>query len=263
MISRNHDPRGAKLSRRLRLLILVLATWTGEGFAGTYVILSMVGDHVTIVSEAGQTGSRMDQNKHEVMRLSEPVFDDFAVRVADAAIAKARPAASVITLRAGDPALYALRDSWLDAETIEVKSLLAQLTNQFPSSPDTHLLLIAPFRAEPELKSDRSYLGTGKVAGLGSYMNASTRTRRSDTQESARGFLGIFAHFQPVLVNLQTSAIEAQEHAVVGTIRSASRAEDRTPWNALSDAEKSKVLQSLMKGEIERLLPGMLSSRRP
>ena len=45
---------------------------------------------------------------------------------------------------------------------------------------------------------------------------------------------------------------------MVGTIRAASRAEDRTPWNTLSDAEKSKVLQSLMKGEIERMLPGML-----
>jgi hypothetical protein len=239
------------------------AAWAGEAVADTYMILSLVGDHVTIVSEAGQTGSRFDQNKYEVMPLSEPVLDDFAVRVADAVIGKARPDASVITLRAGDPALYALRDSWLATEFIEVKALLSQLAKQFPPTPDTHLLLIAPFRAEPELKSDRYYLGTGKVAGLGFYLNAWTRIRRSDTRESARGFLGVFAHFQLVLINLQTGAIEAQEHAVVGTIRAAARAEDRTPWNALSDAEKNKVLQSLMKGEIERLLPGMLGAQKP
>jgi hypothetical protein len=239
------------------------AAWAGAAIAHTYVILSLVGDHVTVVSESGQTGSRFDQNKYEVMPLSEPVLDDFAVRVADAVIGKARPDASVITLRAGDPALYALRDSWLATEFIEVKALLSQLAKQFPPTPDTHLLLIAPFRAEPELKSDRYYLGTGKVAGLGFYLNAWTRIRRSDTRESARGFLGVFAHFQLVLINLQTGAIEAQEHAVVGTIRAAARAEDRTPWNALSDAEKNKVLQSLMKGEIERLLPGMLGAQKP
>ncbi len=251
------------MSRWLRLLCVAFTAWTGAAVADTYIILSLVGDHVTVVSESGQTGSRFDQNKYEVMPLSEPVLDDFAARVADATIAKVRRDAGVITLRAGDPALYALRDSWLDTETIEVKALLSQLAKQFPPSPDTHLLLIAPFRAEPELKSDRNYLGTGKVAGLGFYLNGWTRVRRSDTKESARGFLGVFAHFQLVLINLQTGAIEAQEHAVVGTIRAAARAEDRTPWNALSDAEKSKVLQSLMKGEIERLLPGMLGLRKP
>ena len=43
---------------------------------------------------------------------------DFAARVADATIAKVRPDASVTTLRANDPALYALRDSWLDAAAV-------------------------------------------------------------------------------------------------------------------------------------------------
>ena len=262
-MKRNHDSPPSTLSRWLRLLCVAFTAWTGAAVADTYIILSLVGDHVTVVSASGQTGSRFDQNKYEVMPLSEPVLDDFAVQVCDATIAKVRPDAAVITLRAGDPALYALRDSWLDTETIEVKALLSQLAKQFPPSPDTHLLLIAPFRAEPELKSDRYYLGTGKVAGLGFYLNAWTRVRRSDTQESARGFLGVFAHFQLALINLQTGAIEAQEHAVVGTIRAVSRAEDRTPWNALSDAEKNKVLQSLMKGEIERLLPGMLGAHKP
>ncbi|TMH20534.1 MAG: hypothetical protein E6H64_10450 [Betaproteobacteria bacterium] len=251
------------MSRWLRLLCVAFTAWTGAAEADTYIILSLVGDHVTVVSESGQTGSRFDQNKYEVMPLSEPVLDDFAVRVADATIAKVRPDATVITLRAGDPALYALRDSWLDSETIEVKALVSLITKQFPPSPDTHLLLITPYRAEIELRTAHDYRGSGKVAGLGFYLNGWTRFRRSDNQESARGFLGIFANFQLVLINLQTNAIEAHERIVVGTTEAAARAADRTPWNALTSQQKSRVLEFLMKREIERALPGMLSSRRP
>lgn len=262
-MSRNHETPAFRLSRRLRLLIVVLAAWTGEAVADTYIILSLVGDRVTIVRQEPKTGSHLDQNRYEVARLTEPVLDDFAVRVADATIGKARPDASVITLRASDPRLYALRDSWLDANAIDVQALLSLVAKQFPPSPDAHLLLITPYRDQPELKTDRHYRGTGTVAGLGFYLDHSTRLRSHDTMESAVGFLGVFAHFQLVLINLQTSAIEAHERVVVGTTYAASRSPDLTPWNALTQAQKTRALESLMKREIERLLPAMLVSRRP
>jgi hypothetical protein len=80
---------------------------------------------------------------------------------------------------------------------------------------------------------------------------------------SAVGFLGVFANFQLVLINLQTSVIEAQERAVVGTTVAASRAPDKTAWNALSQQEKMRALQFLIKREIERALPSMLGASKP
>jgi hypothetical protein len=262
-MSRNHETPAFRLSRRLRLLIVVLAALTGEAVAETYMILSLVGDHLTIVSQERQTGSHLDQNRHEVVPVTESRLDDFAVRVADATIGKVRPDASVITLRANDPTLYALRASWLDGDVIEIRELLSLIAKQSPPPADTHLLLITPYRDQPELKTGWDYRGTGKVAGLGFYVDPWTRLKRSDTMESSRGFLGVFAHFQLVLINLQSNAIEAHERVVVGTTYSAARAEDRTPWNALSPAQKIMALESLMKREIERLLPAMLSSRKP
>ncbi len=122
------------------------------------------------------------------------------------------------------------------------------------------MLLITPYLDQPELKTDRDYRGTGKVAGLGFYLDTVTRFKRSDTMETGRGFLGVFAHFQLVLINAQNNAIAAHERVVVGTTYSAARAEDRTPWNALTQAQKATALESLMKRGIERSLPGMLSS---
>jgi len=252
-----------RLAGALRLLMLVAVAWAAEASADTYAILSLVGDRLTIAGQERQGGSHLDQNRYEVVTLPDSTLDDFAVRTADATIAKVQPGASIVSLRASDPKLAGLRDSWLDADAIGVGELLSVISTQMPPSPDIHLLLIAPYRARPELKTDRLSLGSGKVAGLGFYLDATTPLRRSDTMESARGYLGVFAHFQLVLINLKTNAIEAHERVVVGTTYAAARAGDRTPWNALSPTDKIKALESLMKGGIERLLPVMLSSQKP
>ena len=251
------------LARALRILIVVVAAWACEAGADTYIILSLIGDHVTVVGQGSQVGSHFDQNQHEVVPLIESQLDDFAVRVADATIAKVQPGASVVTLRASDPKLYALRDSWLDADAVGVRDLLSLVANQVPPSPDSHLLLITAYLDQPELKTDRDSRGSGKVAGLGFYVDPMTRMRSSRTLESAPGFLGVFAHFQLVMINLQSGAIEAHQRVVVGTTYAAADAPDRTPWNALSSTGKTRALASLMRGGIERWLPGMLTSQKP
>ena len=250
-------------ARVLRTLILVATAWAGEAVADTYVILSLIGDHVTMVGQRRQIGTRIDKNEYEVVPLAESAFDDFAVRVADATIAKTRPDAGVVTLRASDPTLQKVRDSWLDADLTGVQDVISAVKMQLPPMPDAHLLLITPYRAQPELKTDRGERGTGKVAGLGFYIDALTRSWRSDTHESSRGFLGVFANFQLVILNLQSGKVEAHERVVIGTTHSSARAEDRTPSNALTPAQKVKAVESLMKQGIERTLPGMLSSRKP
>jgi hypothetical protein len=197
--------------------------------------------------------------------VADPALDDFSARAADAMIAKTRPAASVTRLRATDPSLYTMRSSWLDGDAIDVKALVALVAQLAPISPENaRLLLIAPYRDELELQTDRAYFGKGiKVAGLGFYVDRRTRMFDADTLNSAVGFLGVFANFQLVLINLQTSVVEAQERAVVGTTVAASRAPDKTAWNALSQQEKMRALQFLIKREIERALPSMLGASKP
>ena len=258
-MSRNHDFPPSTTSRWLRLLCVALVVWSGVAAAQEYLILSLVGDRLTVVGAERQVGSNLDRNRQQVVTLNDQSLDDFAVRVADAMIRKARPSATVKMLRASDPALYSMRDTWLESDSINAQTLVSIVAKLSPPSPDTRLLLIAPHRDELDLRTDRSHIFTGsKIAGLGFYVDQQRRLR-SDT-ESGRGLLGLFANFQLVLINLQTSAIEAHEQIAVGTTRAASRAADKNPWNAISAEEKINVLQGLMKREIERALPGMLSS---
>jgi hypothetical protein len=257
----SHDGTSAASKWLGLAFTFVLSTvWAPRAGAETYAILSIVGDHLTIVGMGAQLGSRIDQNRRQTIPVTGTGFDNFAVRVADAVIAKARPGAPVIALGAS-PGLYKLGESWVDADAVEMKQLISLLPESVAQSPDARLLLISPYRAELELKTAHDLRGAGKFAGLGFYLDTITRLRRSDTMETAVGFLGVFTNFQLMLINLKTGAMEAHERVVLGTTRSAARAEDRTAWNALTQEQKVKVLESLVKEGIESSLPRMLSSK--
>lgn len=251
-------------SQRLRLCCLVLVFCAGAALADDYLILSLVGDHLTIITAASQVGSHLAPNRPQVVPLKDSQFDDFAVRTAADMIKNALPAASVTMLRAKDPDLYKMRDGWVDADSIDVRGLVTLVVKLFSPPAGSHLLLIAPYRDELQLQTDRGYLGGGfKSAGLGFYVDGSTRMFDSGTLDSAVGFLGVFTNFQLVLINLQNNAIEAQQRVVVGATFPAANAPDKTPWNALSAEKKIAALQFLLKRETDRLLPGMLGSAKP
>ena len=115
--------------RLCTLCALILAAgWATASNGETFAVLSIVGDHLTVIGMGAQLGSHIDQNRRQTMEVTGTGFDDFAVRVADAAIAKARPESSVTALRGGDPALYKLGESWLESDTVEMKQLVS-----FPS----------------------------------------------------------------------------------------------------------------------------------
>jgi len=259
------NARGISVPRWLLVGCISLVAWTGTAVADTYLILSLVGDRLTVVGAERQVGSNLDRNRQQTVQLNDQSLDDFAVRAAGAVIQKERPSASITMLRATDPTLYSLRDTWLDTDSINAQALLAVVTKLSPPSSDTRLLLIAPRRAELDLSTDRSHIFTGsKSAGLGFYIDQQTPFRSNEATkiESGRGFLGLFANFQVVLINLEPAAIEAQENVAVGSTFAAAQAPDKNPWNALSPEQKIRGLQFLLKREIERVVPGLLGSAK-
>ncbi|MEO8675322.1 MAG: hypothetical protein ABI569_07070 [Casimicrobiaceae bacterium] len=243
------------------LLGAALAAWAGQAFAESYLILPLIGDRITIVGQQQQTGSRIDQNKTTFVQIKEPGFDNAALIAVDKAIHAARPNATTSMLRSRDPKVYALRDSWLSTDAVDVRELLTLVTSLADSPADAHLVLITPYRSEPMLKTDRDYRGTGMVAGLGFYLDASTPLK-NDAGESGIGFLGLFANFQIAVIDLSTKTVEARERVVVGATFPTADGKDRKPWNALSDARKESELINLMSREIESTLPRMLAARK-
>jgi hypothetical protein len=248
--------------RRATVLGIALTAWSGGAGAESYLILPLIGDRITIVGQQQQTGSRIDQNKTTVVQIQEPGFDNAALIAADKAILKTRPNATTSMLRSRDPKVYALRDSWLSTDAVDVKELLLLVASLADSPADAHLVLITPYRAEPMLKTDRDYRGSGMVSGLGFYVDTVT-PMHNDAGENGIGFLGVFANFQIAVIDLSSKAVEARERIVAGTTFPAAGAKDANPWNALPAARKESELIALMSREIERALPRMLAAPKP
>jgi hypothetical protein len=223
------------------------------------VILSLIGDHLTLVRQRGQTGSHIDVNEYEVMPVASSGLDDFAVRTADAIVARVRPNAGSVTIRA-DSSVLKITESWLDADVSGVAEVLSDIKKQLPPLPDAHLLLIAPYRDEPHLLTGSDARGSGKVGGLGFYYDYNTYFQNLS---ASRGYLGVFANYQLILVNLQTNVVEAHERVALGSTHPAAYAPDRQVWNALTPAQKTKALESLLRKGISEVLPKMLSPAKP
>ena len=260
-----HGSSRRRPRRALRWLGVALAFWVGTACAESYLILSLIGDRLTVIGAERQVGSNFDRNSRQVVPLKDQSLDDYSVRVADAAIRKIRPAASTTMLRASDPTLYSLRDSWLDEDSVNAQALLSVVAKMAPPTADARLLLIAPRRDELDMRTDRTHIFTGsKIAGLGFYVDQVTDMRtlpQGETGgEAGRGFLGVFANFQLLLINLETAEIDGYRKVATGTTFAASRAPDQVAWNAISGEKKLQVLQFLIKREIEGALPDMLSS---
>lgn len=250
---------GALKDMLLGAILVAGAAWAAEAGAEAYVILSLIGDHLTMVRQRGQTGSHIDANEYEVMPVASSGLDDFAVRTADAIVAKIRPNAGSVTIRA-DPASLKINESWLDADVSGVAEVLSDIKKQLPPLPDAHLLLIAPYRDEPHLLTGSDARGSGKVGGLGFYYDYNTYFQNLS---ASRGYLGVFANYQLILINLQTNVVEAHERVALGSTHPAAYAPDRQVWNALTPAQKTKALESLLRKGISESLPKMLSPAKP
>ena len=235
---------------------VALALCTGPALADTYAVLSLVGDRVTIVAQGPETGSRLDQDTYDILPIKESGLDDLVVVATEDAIRKSRPAATVTKLRGTNRGLHAVGEGWLAPNSDALRSLVAFVAKAVPAAPDAHLVLILPYRTEPQFLTYAGYRGSGSVGGLGFYLGVDAIDR-----EVIGGFLGVFANLQVVLVNLQTGAIEAQQSAIAGSAYSA--AESRGQWDALTGERKLAVLQTLTRGELERTLPVVLAQRQP
>ncbi len=242
---------------RWRVLCLACLAWSGAACADAYLVLSLVGDHLTTVIEVPQGDSRVDTNGYEVAPLSGHPLDDFVVGTTGAAIEAAAPGASVTLLRASDPSLYASADGWVDVDAAQIQQLVSFVAKAVPTASNARLLLIAPYRAQPSFKIGGADRGTGSVAGLGFYVGGGN----VDTDPTP-GFLGVFAHFQLLLIDVQSLAVANRQPVVVGKAYPAADAPDKTAWDALTMPRKIAALQELTQNEIRRLIPGMVGSHQ-
>lgn len=224
-----------------------------------FAALSLVGDGITIVFHRMETGSHIDRNERQYVELADPVLDNTVLKSVERAVLSTRPGTKVVLLGARNPALFAAQQRSFD-EASGSSSIVAQVRAAALAAGATHLLLVTKLRHDAMLRLSSSHTGSGKLQGLGFYLDFAKRTRRADTGERGQGFIAPYAYFKVSLVELASGRVEGERDVVASTTRSTAHGETTHPWDAMSAEQKVAALQVLIRREIARVVPELLGS---
>jgi hypothetical protein len=232
-----------------------------EGELRTYAVLSLVSDRMSIVGYQPAIAGHQDQSVHDSIALTDRVLDNAAVMAAANAIKRLDASAATVLLASGDPKLYELQDRLFEQQD-QALALRESVKSMIQSQHATHLVLISKHRGEAQFRLTNVYMGTGKIEGVGIYVDPSIRTSRSDTGQQGMGFLAPFAYIKVMLVDAKTMAIIREQTAEESAVWSAAHAPGSlNPWDVLTAAQKIAVLRDLLGKAIARVMPEVIGAR--
>lgn len=252
----------------IRSFCLTLALFLGIGLAcdsaqaqsaaRRYAVLSLIGDSLTVVTYQPATGSHLDRNHHQSLAMPSESFDIPALRATAAAISKLDGNSKVSLMTATSPSLYVDVIGMLNALTLQLPADVLAAVKQ---DEVTHLIVLSKLRGEASLQARNVSVGSGKLEGLGYYVDTVKRMTRSDTGEAGVGFLAPYAYFKLTLIDVASMRVLGSESVRATQTLSAARAKDSTsPWDALTPQQKVDTLQRMIASEVARVVPKLLQA---
>jgi hypothetical protein len=230
----------------------------------TYGILSLAGDAISVVTYVPEIGSRMDTNDKQVYSLGDnTTFDEAAIRAASAALQQAAPDAGRFLMLSTDAELHAVQNSMFDNPDAN------QVNREFLKSlwkgkELTDLILVTKYRADAELKFMNESGGTGKIEGLGFYMDnrvvVTSHDEKKDTHESSQGVLMPFAYVKLRLIDAQTLEVKREVRLKQSEMVTYALGADRAvrTWQALTAKQKTQYLDHLLREAVTEGVPRLL-----
>jgi hypothetical protein len=237
------------LKRLLCLVAVALACFSanahGEnGAPRTYAVISLIGDKISVVGHRATVGSSIDRNRQGSMAVQGRTLDDMAVLAASDAIGRVDPRASIVMLASNDPKLYELQEELFEPQPGSRALLASAIRDPIQGQHASHLILIRKHRADAAMRMQVQYVGSGKIEGVGFYVDPTLPTRNAETNEMGAGFLATFAYIKVALVDATTMAVireqTVEESATMLTGKSLN------PLDALTPAQKTAALRSMI-----------------
>ena len=249
-----------RIIRAFCLAALLCVAGSGQALpaeATKLALMSIVGKEISVVVYQPAVGSRLDQNRRQVVAMPDASVDEAAVKaLADTISRSVRDPSVATVIPALDPASRTL--TFDTGRLVPSEELRAALRD----SAATHLLVLTPLRAEARLKLARAVTGSGQLEGLGFYVDRALRTTRGDTGQSGTGFLAPFAYFRVSLVDLASWTVVKEASVHASTAISAARLKEGSdPWDVLTPEQKIEALNRLVRTEVERIVPGLLGAQ--
>ena len=241
-------------------LLLASATSVNAAAAQKYVVLSLIGDAMTVVTYAASVGSRIDRNLREAVPLIDPIFDRAAVKAVEQALQEVDPQNSATLLAATAPNLFADQRQLFESSRF---ALSDDLNASLRASGNSYIVVLTKHRAQARLGSGNWTAGSGFLEGIGFYIDRELSMEAHQTgTEAAAGFLAPYVYVKLSLIDLASSRVIREEVVTASRTIPRARTESRDPWAALSAEQKALMLRELVVSEIARVVPLLVAGVR-
>jgi hypothetical protein len=229
-----------------------------QAAAPSYAVISLLADRISMVTYQQSTGSRLDTNRKKEVPMPDDSLDGIAAFAADDAIRKLQPAAQTRLFATRDARLLALQDQALDiaelpAELVEgVKGLVAK-------SNAERLVVISRQRDETRIRFYDGHLGTGRVYGVGFYVDPVTEVLHRDTGQYTTGYVGSYAYVKVNVYELATLRPVADARTRATRVFTAAGSKTAVvAWEALSGAERFEALRAVVREAVADAIPKVI-----
>jgi hypothetical protein len=227
--------------------------------ARSYAVVSLVGDQLDIVTYQMATGAIGDRNVHSAVPVTDGYFDDAALLAADEALGRVDGKAKITMLSASPPSWYAGQYRFFDGNKA---ALPAELMSAVRGVGATHLLLITKFRGDARLQAAGTKLGSGKLQGLGFYMDRDQPMVSTKTQDLSTGFLAPYVYLRLSLIDVDTSNVVQDQITTASELYATGQGKDgQHPWLAMPAEGKLSTIRRMLEKEIGRMVPLVTATR--
>ena len=253
--------------RRALLLMFGCAALTGapralaaDDATPRYAVLSAIGDQLTLVFFQRGVGSNIDQNVRKEVPIKDTALDNFALLAVDDAIRQRHPKAATALMSSRDAALLKPREQLLDSPA-EAAQLLEPVKDVLQKTQATRLILVSKARADARFAMREGYVGTGKVNGLGFYIDQEMRVQLVESGKRDIGFIAPYAYLSVSLIDVPTLSVIRRKLVTESTVVATAEASGALrPWDAMTSQQKIDAIERLIRTAIERALPELLNA---
>jgi hypothetical protein len=220
-----------------------------------YAVLSLLSDVLNVVNNRGQAGSHLSTSSTP-MKLSNPAFDRVALLAVNDILKQSAPGNAPVLL-APTAALYAGQGQMIDGMRFKPT---AELQAALKAQGATHLLLISKHRDNVTVQLTGGTVGSGKVEGLGFYLDHHITLARTDSGATGEGFMAPYTYFAMSLVDLQSNAVVKSWPVTATRIVTPANAKDAVhAWDVLTSEQKMDVLKDMLNEQVKLALGKLLA----
>lgn len=222
-------------------------------------VLSELGREILVVTYQESIGTNLDANRQQRMPVPGGAYDKAALVLAKSEIVSREPQAVVKTFVPLEADVFSARQSFATGSD---SGLPADLKAALQAQGSTQLLLLSRFSTDASFQMRNAKIGSGRLEGLGFYIDNATEVDRTASGVNGRGFLGPFAYVRATLIDASSGRVIKSRVALRTNVVPASASTEGSsthPWDALDDRRKTRVISDLLADALAELVPEVLA----